>query len=38
MITETLFLEQKKQTLKKKIVYNNAEKLYNTLLSIYFNH
>ena len=27
-----------KTNIKKKIVYNHAEKLYNTLLSIYFNY
>ena len=29
--------EQKKKKIEKKIVYNNTEKLYNTLLTIYFN-
>ena len=36
MNQEILILEQKK-TILEKILYSNAEKLYNTLLTIYFN-
>ena len=31
------FEQKKKKKIEKKIVYNNTEKLYNTLLTIYFN-
>ena len=36
MNQEISILEQKKPILEK-ILYSNAEKLYNTLLTIYFN-
>ena len=37
MILEILFLKKKKTKIKRKSVHNNAEKLYNALLNIYFN-